>query len=93
MEVKLEGGARKIKARPGAKMQPQINDAGVHRVNGLGQLTLQRIVHIETAGFAQKTFRQSGENAPVARMIGVSQRAAAHRLGQPQVVEIERRAN
>src|SRR5258706_9779561 len=88
LDVKLEGGPRKIKARPGAKMQPPIKDAGVPSVKGLGQLTLQRIVHIETAGLAPKTFRQSGGHAPVARMIGVGQRAAAHRLGQPQVVEM-----
>ena len=69
-------------------MQTQINDAGVNGINGLLELNLQGIADVKVPSFAQKAFGQGGENAPVARVISVSQRAAAHWSVQAKMVEL-----
>ena len=72
MGVEFHGGALPIKARPRTEAQPQINDAGLQRIDGLIQFDAQRIVGVKHAGLAQESLGQVGIDAPVALLIGVS---------------------
>ncbi len=76
------------KARPRKQTQAKINRGGIQRVNGLLQLHAKGFAGVETAGAGDQSLRQIVIDAPVARAIGVGQRAMGDGGTKAQVIEL-----
>ena len=86
--VQLDRRLGRAKRRPRKQRQAQIDGGGVQRIDGLGQIHLQRFVGIEPAGDADQRLRELVVDVPVARFVGVGQCAAADVAPHAQVVEL-----
>ena len=75
------------KLGPWKQRQAQVDGGGIQGVDRLGEIHCKRLLSIQPACGADKGMGELGINAPVARLVGVGQGAAAHFATQPQVIE------
>lgn len=75
------------KLGPRKQRQAQVDGGGIQGVDRLGEIHCKRLLSIQPACGADKRVGELGINAPVARLVGVGQGAAAHVATQPQVIE------
>ena len=75
---------------PRKQRQTQIDGRGIERVDGVLEVHAEGFVEVEPARDANQVLRELGVDAPVARFVGVGQRAARHRSANPKVIELGR---
>ena len=85
--VQLDGGLGGTKARPRKQAQAQVNGRGIQGVNRLLQFHPQRFIGVQTAGAGDEGLGQIGIDAPVARTVGMRQRAVRDRRMKSQSIE------
>jgi hypothetical protein len=74
--------------RPGKHRQTQIDGGGIQRIEGLVQLHTQRLVAIQQASLGDERPREIGEDAPVARFVGVRQCVARNAAAKTQMIKL-----
>ncbi len=78
--VSAESGPRK-------ERQAQVDGCGVQCIGGLLKLGGKRFVGVESGGLLNEDLSEIGEDAPVARLVGVGERAAGGGLANAAVIE------
>ena len=86
--MEFYGGLGGAETRPRKQTQTQIDGGRIQRIESVGQLQSQGFVGIQEAGPADESGSQVGVDAPVARTVGIGQRAMRHRRAKPQVIEL-----
>ena len=88
--VQLHGRFGRAKLGPRKQRQAQVDSGGIQGIDRFGEIDRKRFLGIQTARGADKGVGKLGVDAPVARLVGVGQRAAAHRATQSHVIELGR---
>jgi hypothetical protein len=84
----FDGGFVLSKLRPGEQRQTQIDGGGVQRIEALVEIHTNGIGGAEGARDANQNMREVGEDAPVARLVGVGQRGPRHLAMETHVVHL-----
>ena len=101
MWMKLGNGSAQVEQRvqlhrrfgvaklgPGKQRQAQIDGGGIQRIDRLGEIHRKGLLSIEPTRGADQRVGEFGVDAPVARLVGVGQGAAADLAAKTQVVEL-----
>ncbi len=86
--VHLDGGLGGTEMRPGKQAQAQVDGGRVQRVSGGVEIDAEAFAGIEPARLRHQSLRQFGVDAPVADLVGIGQRGAAHRRTKAHGVEL-----
>ena len=86
--VKFDRALATTELRPGEKRQAQVHRRGIESVRRLRQVQREAIVVIQRPGSANEHGREVRIDAPVARFVGVGERAAAKGAANSSVVEL-----
>ena len=85
--VQFDGGFAPTEGGPWKEREAQVDGGRVQGVGGLLKLRGQRFVGVEGGRLLNENLGEIGEDAPVARLVGVGQRAAGGRLANAAVIE------
>jgi hypothetical protein len=86
--VHLDGGVQPPIARPRKQRKTQIDGRAVQRIGGFFQLHTQRIARVQRTRCHNQHASEIGEDAPVARLVGIGQRAARDVAANAQVIQL-----
>jgi len=86
--VHLDGGVQPPIARPRKQRETQIDGRAVQRIGGFFQLHTQRIARVQRPRRGNQQASEIGEDAPVARLVGIGQRAARDVAANSQVIQL-----
>ena len=78
------GGA---KLGPGKQRQAQVDGGGIQGIDCLGEIHRKGILCIKAPSGTDQGMGELGIDAPVARLVGIGQGAAAHRAAKTHVIE------
>jgi len=63
------------KSRPGEQGQAEIDGGRIERVDGVVQFDAEVVVDVQRSGSGDENLSEIGIDAPVARLVGICQRA------------------
>lgn len=86
--VQLDGGLAPTKRRPGKQRQTQVDRGRVERVGRLFQLDAERFLSVQRSRLSDEDLREVAVDAPVARAIGVGQRAPRNASAKAGVIQL-----
>ena len=86
--VEFDGRFAPSEGCPRKERQTQIDGGGVQSVGGLLQFGGERFVGVKGRGLLNEDLSEVGEDAPVAGLVGVGQRAASGGLANAAVIEL-----
>src|SRR5437867_8529276 len=86
--VQLDRRLGLAKRDPGTQRQAKVYGGGIQRIHGVGQIHCQRFVRIKSPGDGNEGLSELVVNAPVARLVGIGQRAAADVAAYAEVVQL-----
>jgi hypothetical protein len=69
--------------------QTKIDSRRVERIDRVGEVETQILVDVQSPRLADQSLGQLCVNAPVARLVGIGQRRAPHRIAEAHGIEFE----
>ena len=73
---------------PGKDGETEVDDRGIERVHGVGQVDGERFIDIEGARRPNQSLRDVGVDAPVAGLVGISQRRSRDPCTDADVIQL-----
>jgi hypothetical protein len=73
--------------RPRKDRQAKIDGRRVERIDRVGEVQTQILVDVQSPRLADQSLGQLRVNAPVARLVGIGQRRAPHRIAEAHGIE------
>jgi hypothetical protein len=86
--VQLDRSFGLTKWGPGKQRQAKVYGGGIQRIHGVCQIHCQRFVGIKSAADGNEGLSEFVVDAPVARLVGIGQRAAADVAAYAEVVKL-----
>jgi hypothetical protein len=80
-------GFGRAEMRPRKDRQTKIDGRRVERIDRIGEVETQSLVDVQSPRLADQSLGQLRVNAPVARLVGIGQRRAPHRIAQAHGIE------
>jgi hypothetical protein len=73
---------------PRKDRQTKIDGRRVERIDRVGEVETQILVDLQSPRLADQSLGQLRVNAPVARLVGIGQRRAPHRIAEAHGIEL-----
>jgi len=86
--VHLDRRLGRAEMRPRKDGQTKIDGRRVERIDRIGEIETQILVGVQPSRLDDQSLSQFRVDAPVARLIGIGQGRASHRVAEPHGVEL-----
>ena len=86
--VQLDGALGLLKVRPGKDREAEVDGRGIESIDGLLERDAEVIASIQTPRDGDESLGEVGMDAPIAPLIGISERAARNRGTDAHMVEL-----